>query len=146
MFLRILRSAFLVLATGVWLRASEEEILPWSEVRVVGAENKDTGTVVFSAKVAGGIYREVNLEVFGKKFAVPQEQPRKLTGLPLASPTITHEAGYERLGGHTVHFKLKHVYLVQGRLLEESLTLSVSRGKGLATSERQQRVRKDANP
>jgi hypothetical protein len=127
------------------LRASEEELLRWSEVRIVGVEREDTGKVVFSAKTAGEKYQDVTIEAFGKQFPVAKEDLPKLNGLPLNSLAITHEAGYERLGGHTVHFKMKVVYYDKaGRLIEERAALSVSRGKGLTISERNQHVLKES--
>src|SRR5262245_8356772 len=98
MFFRVLLFASLVVP-GVEgrLRASEEEFLTWSEVRIVGAERKDTGKVVFSAKTAGKNYEAVTIEAFGKQFTVAKEDLQKLNGFPLNSLAITHEAGYERL-------------------------------------------------
>jgi hypothetical protein len=141
---RVLLFVFVVLmGVGGGLRASEEEFLTWSEVRIVGAERKDTGKVVFSAKTAGDKYQEVNIEAFGKQFTVAKEDLQKLNGLPLNSLTITHEAGYEKLGGHMVHFKMKLVFYDKiGTLIEERVALSVSHGKGLAISERKQNVLK----
>jgi hypothetical protein len=146
MFTRVFLVAFLLTLGAGGLRASEEEVLPWSEVRIVGAEQKETGTVVFSAKLAGQQYKEVLLEAFGKQFTLAKEDLPKLAGFPLNSLAITHEAGYEKLGGHTVYFKLKRVFSdPMARIVEERIVLSVSRGKGLAISERKQQVLKEAN-
>jgi hypothetical protein len=147
----MLTRAFLVafvaaLAAGGWLGASEEEILPWSEVRIVGPERKDTGTIVFSAKTAGDTFQEVRIEAFGKTFTVAKEDLPKLAGFPLNSLAITHEAGYEELGGHTVYFKMKRLfYDREKRLIEERIALSVSRGKGLSIPERKQHALKAAD-
>jgi hypothetical protein len=138
-----LRTALLVLVAllGYRLQASEEESLPWSEARIVGVEREDTGKVVFVARTTGDEYREVILEAFGKQFVLAKDDLPKLKGFPLNSLTITHEAGFVQLGGHMVHFKLKMVYYDKAaRLIEEKVTLSVSRGKGLSISERTQRV------
>jgi hypothetical protein len=136
-----------VLAAGNRWHASEEEFLPWSEVRIVGAERKQTGKVVFSAKMAADKFQEVSLEAFGKQSALAKEDLQKLNGFPLSSLVTTHEAGYEVLGGHTVHFKLKKVYYdkpgeIMAALIEESITVSVSRGKGLKARAPTQRVLK----
>ncbi len=143
---RILLFAFLtVLGAGGGLGASEKEFLPWSEVRIVGAERKDTGKVVFTAKTAGDKYQEVSIEAFGKRLELAKDDLQKLNGFPLNSLAITHEAGCEILGGHTVHFKMKMVYYDKAaRLIEERVTVSVSQGKGLAVSERKQQVLKEA--
>jgi hypothetical protein len=142
-FLFTLAIAF---GAGTPLAASEEEILPWSEVRIAGPERKDTGTVAFAAKAAGNTFQEVRIEAFGKAFTVAKEDLPKLAGFPLNSLVITHEAGYERLGGHTVHFKMKRLFSdPQKRLIEERIILSVSRGKGLSIAEPTQQVVKEAN-
>lgn len=143
------RSLLFVFIVGFGLngrpRASEEEILPWSELRIVGVERKDTGKVVFTAKTAGDEYKEVTLEAFGKQFAVAKEDLPKLKRFPLNSLAITHEAGFERLGGHTVQFKMKLVYFDKAaRLIEDRVALSVSRGKGLSIADRTQHVLKEA--
>jgi hypothetical protein len=137
----LLVASLVVLWGAGGLRASEEEFLPWCEVRIVGAERKDTGQVIFTAKVAGEKYQDVTIEAFGKQFTLAKEDLRKLNGLPLNSLAITHEAGYESLGGHTVHFKMKVAYHDKtGSLIEERVALSVSRGKGLTISERSRHV------
>lgn len=112
--------------------ASEEEYLPWVEVRVAGPERGDVGKVVFSATLEGDRYRSVSVDAFGRTLVLDKADLAKLDGLPLASLRITHEAGYERLGGHTVHFRLKVTRTTDGKAVEESGGFSVSRGKGLA--------------
>ena len=115
------------------LHASEEEHLPWSEVRIVCPKRDDTGQVVFSAKVDEGKFLEMNIEAFGKKHPVAKEDLARLAGFPLNSLLTAHEAGYERLGGHMVHFKWKRIfYDADGKLIEEKARVSVSKGKGLS--------------
>src|SRR5262245_12797299 len=87
--------------------ASEEEFLEYSEIRVVSQERKDTGKVVFAVKASEDKILAVNIEAFGKKFDVAKDDLEKLAEFPLTSLVITHEAGYERTGGHMVHFKFK---------------------------------------
>ena len=141
----ILTVFVVVLGAGSWGVASEEDFLPWSEVRIVAAQRKQTGKVVFAAKTAGEKFQEVQLEAFGKQFTLAKDDLQKLNGFPLSSLVTTHEAGYEMLGGHTVHFKFKKVYYDKpgdksATLIEEKITVSVSRGKGLKISAPKQRV------
>src|SRR5262249_34492040 len=120
---------------GAWSYASEEEFLPWSEVRIVAPEIKDVGTDVLSAKTDGEKYREMSVEAFGKRYALNKEQLDKLSGFPLSSLRTTHEAGYERLGGHTVYLQLKKLtYDGDRRQVEDRVVVSVSKGRGLAVS------------
>lgn len=135
-------SAVCMLLLGIvgGVRASEEEFLLWSDVRIACVEREDTGKVVFSAKVAADQYQAITLEAFGKSYPVAKADLPKLKDFPLSNLVMTHEAGYERLGGHTVHFKLKRLtHDAAGALVEERLVLSISRGNGLALSEREQR-------
>ena len=99
----------LCLFVGARVTASEEESLEYGEIRVVSPERKDTGKVVFAAKAGEKKFVAVSIEAFGKKYELANEDLEKLAGLPLSSLVITHEAGYERTGGHTVYFKLKKV-------------------------------------
>jgi hypothetical protein len=146
----ILMVVVVLLAGGSWGTASEEEFLPWSEVRIVAADGKETGRVVFSAKTAGQQFQEVLLEAFGKQFKVGNDDMKKLNGFPLSSLVTTHEAGYERLGGHTVHFKFSKTYYDKpgeksASLIEEKIVVSISRGLGLKFRAPTQRVLRQAS-
>jgi hypothetical protein len=133
-----------VLMFGSTLRASEEAFLPWTEVRIVCPKRDDTGQVVFHAKAEERKLLEMNIEAFGKKHAVAKEDLAKLAGFPLSSFVATHEAGYEILGGHTVHFKWKRIfYDAEGKLVEEQAIVSVSKGKGLSVNVPSRRAAKE---
>jgi hypothetical protein len=123
----------LALLQGRALQASEEEFLEYSEVRIVFMEREDTSKVVLVAKAGEEKLKEVTIEAFGKKYVVEQAQLDQLSGFPLSSLVVTHEGGYERLGGHMIHFKFKKVHVAgEGRLIEEKVRLSVSKGKGIS--------------
>ena len=146
MFVRLLIFTWAALALVGVARASEEEFLPWSEVRIVMAERKETGQVVLTAKMAGGKFGQIDIEAFGKQHKAEREHLEKLNGFPLSSLVTTHEAGYERLGGHTIHFKLKTIqYDAAGRLIEKNVVLLLSHGKGLEVSGPRERVLKEKN-
>jgi hypothetical protein len=115
--------------------ASEEEFLTWNEVRIVSPQRDDTGQVVFAAKVEGETYREINIEAFGKKYAVGKEDLAKLAAFPLSSLVTTHEAGFARTGGHMVHFKLKKsLNDPDGKLVEQKAAVTISQGQGLSVA------------
>jgi hypothetical protein len=127
--------------------ASEEEFLPWREVRIVCAERADTGKVELIAVTGTNGYRQVEIVVFGKKHALTAADLAKLRGFPLRDLKLTHEAGYEELGGHMVHLRLTRVWYEAGQLLEETLVVSVSKVKGLALNEPRRRVLQErSNP
>jgi len=138
------RVALLVLAVSICGVsagfASQEQYLQWNEVRIVSPEREDTGKVVFDAKVDGDKLLEVTIEAFAKKHSVEKEDLRKLDGFPLSSLVITHEAGYEELGGHTVHFKFRRTTYKEGKPIYESIMVDVSKGKGLKISDSRQEV------
>ena len=76
-----------------------------------------------------------------------QKHLDRLAGFPLSGLATTHEAGYESTGGHTVHFRFKvRRHDAEGRLVERKVTLSVSRGKGVVTSEPSERVLQNEGP
>lgn len=125
--------SLVILVAVPQLTGSEEEFLMWNEVRIVSPEREDTGKVVFAAKSDNGRYDAITIEAFGKTHVVGPDDLKKLSHFPLGSLRTTHEAGYERLGGHTIHFKLTYLkYDEQKRLFEHRVTLSVSKGRGIA--------------
>lgn len=128
---RVVFTLAAVLACASSVLASEEEFLPWKQVKIVCADRPETGTVVFEAQTDGDAYKAVSISVFGKPFKVEGPQLAKLKGFPLSSLSITHEAGYKELGGHTVHFKMKQVRYQSNKLLEDRILISISKGKGL---------------
>jgi hypothetical protein len=140
--MRIRQSALLgvVLLSATVAQASEEEFLPWQEVRIVCAERPATGKVELLAVADTNGYRQVEIVAFGKKHALPVADLAKLRGFPLRDLKLTHEAGYAELGGHTVHLRLTRVWYEAGQLLEETLVVSVSKVKGLALNEPRRRV------
>ena len=119
---------------------SEEEYLPWQEVRIVCAERAETGKVELRARMVSNELAAVSITAFGKKHDVPAADVAKLRGFPLRDLRLTHEAGYAELGGHTVHLRLTRVWYEAGQLMEETLVVSVSQGKGLALNEPRRRV------
>ena len=80
----------------------------------------------------GHDYKAISISAFGEQFKVEGPQlSAKLRGLALNTLSITHEAGYEQLGGHTVHFKMKRDHFQQTKRRVEEIVISVSKGKGL---------------
>ena len=138
--MRHLAFLFAFLVAGSAAHASEEEFLGWSEVRIVGIERKDVGRVTFTAEVREDAWRKVEAEAFGKKFSLGAQQCERLRGFPLSSIKTTHEAGYEQLGGHTVHFKFRRTFYRDANRVEADVVISISRGKGLVVSEPRERV------
>lgn len=139
--MRHCRTAFLlatVLAFASWASASEEEIMGVNQAQVkTVSSSEQTGTAVFEAQTDGGEYKAVSISAFGKEFKLDKPQLEKLKGLPVSSLEVTHEAGYESLGGHTIYFKFKRqqIHPDTKKVLKTGVTISISKGKGLAVSD-----------
>jgi hypothetical protein len=125
------------------LRASEEERLSWQEVRIVCGERPETGKVELYVRMASNEVAAASITAFGRKHELAAADLAKLRGFPLTDLKLTHEAGYEELGGHTVHLRLHRTFYEGGRVIEETVIVSVSKGKGLAVNEPRRRVLKE---
>jgi hypothetical protein len=92
--------------------------------------------VVFTAKTdaEGTSYESIEIEAFGKLHKVPKEMLDQLSAYPLSGLATSHEAGYERLGGHMVHFKFKKLNFTTRAPRESIMTISVSKGGGVTLS------------
>ena len=115
--------------------ASEEEFLQWTELRLVSPERDDTGQVVFAARVEGDRWHAVDIEAFGRRYRLDDEQLDRLEGFPLRSIRTTHEGGWVGHGGHTVHFRFHHTGYREDRLTRSEIRISVSREEGLHVGE-----------
>ena len=129
---RILAMTLLPWVLAGSVLASEEEFLPWDEIRIAFPQREDVGKVVLVANTTGGKYDELKIEAFGKKHTLQPADLDLLKDFPLSSLVTTHEAGYPKLGGHTIYFKLKRVeYDEHKQLLERRVTVAVSKEKGI---------------
>jgi len=111
-------------------RASEEEYLPFQEIRIDLGERPQTGRVTFAAKTADAKFQEVTIEAFGKMYTADKETLGKLTGSSLVDIQATHEAGYPRLGGHSIYFKLRP--LVPTGPSDRRIVVVVQKEKGIS--------------
>ena len=118
-----------VLSLCAW--GSEEDHMIWKQIKIVFSECKEMGTVIFEAQTDGQSFKSISITASGKQFQIEETDLLKFKGFPLSSLAVTHEAGYPRLGGHTVHFKMKRVYYKSKKLVEERIRISISKGKGL---------------
>lgn len=106
--------------------ASEEDHLPWRDVGVECFEHAQTGKVSVKARADARGVSSFVLHAFGKDHALSKAQLQQIRSFPLESLQVTHEAGYSRLGGHTVHARL--------RKGEETARVSVAKAGGLKVS------------
>lgn len=140
----LLTALVLALATTAPALASEEDYLGWSEVQLTTRGREDTGRVAMKATMADDGFKAMTVEAFGKSFELTPEQLAKLRGFePYAFAILaSHEAGYERLGGHTVYLKLRRFKITDEEIAETRVSISISKGKGLSVGEPEGRVYK----
>ena len=104
--------AFLLLFSTLLVRgaASEEEIIPWQSVRIQSPAIPTVGVVTVEASTDGSTFKQFKITAFGRTHALEGAELKRLESFPLLSLTLTHEAGYARLGGHTLYLKLCRTY------------------------------------
>src|SRR5204863_2136338 len=99
--------------------ASEEEFVPWQSVTVTSPELPVVGIVTINASTQGGAYQKLAVGAFGRTHTFAAAELKRLEGFPLSSLTLTHEAGYAPLGGHTLHLKFKRTYYDEAKKLTQ---------------------------
>lgn len=120
-----------VIAEGAF--ASEEVHAIWSSVEIATDKIAHAGRVTVSAKTSGAGISKLTISAFGRVFNVAGDELKKIADYPIASIQITHEGGYEILGGYTVHLRLRRTYYDSDKKLRDEIALvSVSEKKGLA--------------
>jgi hypothetical protein len=126
-----------ILLPAAAAQASQERHLSWSEVRIVSPGADDSGHISFVATLADGErWNTVEVEAFGRKYALDEKQRSVLAGCPARSLVITYEPGYKEHGGHTVHFKFKKSSRIGEKLTTREVTVSISHDNGLEIQER----------
>lgn len=99
-----------LLISTVFAMASEEQILGWTSVVVRCGRTQEAGEVSCKIDVAGDGWKRFVIQAFGAKHTLTASDLEKLKEFPLSSLRTSHEAGYERLGGHTVHFRFNRTF------------------------------------
>jgi len=116
---------FVALANG-----SEEEFVPWKSVRIDCVKRDPISTVVVKVRMNESKFGAFELTAFGRKKKLLADDLAKLKGFPLSSLLITHEAGYESLGGHTLSCKLKRVFYDDDEdLIQEQVYIMMVKNK-----------------
>lgn len=118
--------ALALLCTASSSRASEEDHMRWQSVQLDCFETPDTGKVRVSATSDEHSIQSLTITAFGKDYALTQPDLLKIKEFPLDSLRVTHEAGYAKTGGHTVHARFSRP--------SETAYVSVSKDKGLFVS------------
>ena len=115
--------------------ASEEDSLGWTSAVIQCGKTQAAGDISCEIRTGEKGWEKFVIQAFGKPHALTESELTKLGGFPLASLRTTHEAGYEKLGGYTVHFRFDRTfYNADKKLVTEVIYISVNK-KGLRVSE-----------
>lgn len=134
----IRRTIFLICLAAVPCTgtASEEDFIPWQSLTARSVEIPVAGVVSVEATVSGNTYQKFTIGAFGRSRSLSADELKRLEGFPLSSLAITHEAGYVRLGGHTVHLRLQRTYYDPAqKLIVDILLISLPKDAELQISE-----------
>jgi len=117
----------LVLSTVVAM-ASEESLLGWTSAVVRCGHTREAGDVSCEMDTGEDGWKKFVIQAFGTTHTLTAADLRKLKNFPLSSLRTTHEAGYERSGGHTVHFRFNRTFYNDDRkLMTEIIYVSATK-------------------
>ncbi len=110
-------------------------MLDWTSVAIQCVETPEAGAVSCEIKTGEKGWKQFIIQAFGKTHALAPADLKKLDGFPLSSLRTSHEAGYEELGGCTVHFRFDRTfYNSDKKLVTETIYVSVTKN-GATVSE-----------
>ena len=125
-----------VIIPAISATASEEEFLGWTSAVIQCGKTSEAGDISCEIKTGEKGWEKFVIQAFGKTYTLPATDLGKLTGFPLSSLRTTHEAGYEELGGYTVHFRFDRTfYNPEKKLVTEIIYVSVTKN-GVTISDR----------
>jgi hypothetical protein len=115
--------------------ASEEDSLEWTSVTIQCGRTPEAGEISCEARTGEMGWAACTVRAFGKEYVLPEAALAKLKGFPLSSLETTHEAGYEELGGYTVHFRFaRTIRNPENKVVTEIIYISVNKN-GISVSE-----------
>lgn len=97
--------------------ASEEVFLPWRSAVIQCETTPKAGEVSCEIKIGENGWEKFRIHAFGTTYTLSASDLKKLKKFPLSSLNTRHEAGYERLGGYTVHFRFDRTYYDEDKRL-----------------------------
>jgi len=137
---RIFCLFLLLAALRLTTAASEEECVPWQSVTVKSPELPVAGIVTIEASTHDGAYQKLTVGAFGRTHTLAAAELKRLEGFPLSSLTLTHEAGYASLGGHTLHLKFNRTYYDEAKkLTQKTIVISIPKDAAVTISEPESR-------
>jgi hypothetical protein len=130
--------AMLVVAilSALGATASEEDSLGWTSAVIQCGKTPEAGDIACEIKTGEKGWDKFVIQAFGKTHTLSATDLAKLEGFPLSSLRTSHEAGYERLGGYTVHCRFDRTfYNPEKKLITEIIYVSVTKN-GVTVSDR----------
>jgi hypothetical protein len=119
------------LVVGFQAFASEEEYATWSSVDITSNVQR-AGLVRVSGRASDGHITSLQIVAFCRTNALSGDDLKKASSFPLADMKITHEAGYEQLGGYSVHVRLRRIaYDSDEKLQDDTGIITVTEKTGL---------------
>jgi hypothetical protein len=112
---------FLAILLSPGLIASETDFVSWQSVVIKSAEIPEAGVVTIKANLDGDEWKSLVVEAHGRKHEMVAEELKALKGFPLSSISVTAEAGYQPIGGHTVSLRFKRIFIDEKKLQKTQL-------------------------
>ncbi|HEX8310902.1 MAG TPA: hypothetical protein VF614_06275 [Chthoniobacteraceae bacterium] len=126
---------FLLFSLPMMSAASEEEVVPWRSALIKSPELPIIGVISVDASTDDGTYQKLIASAFGRAHTLTAAELKRLEGFPLSSLTLTHEAGYAPLGGHTLHLKFSRTVHGEGKKsTREAIVISIPKEAPLTIS------------
>jgi len=109
---------------------SQEQFAVWSRVRIDCEPCGKAGKVSVEATVSSGTYRSMRITAFGREHALDAQAVKQLSGFPLSSIRVTHEAGYAEVGGYSLHVRLERLFHDgKKQLRQETALITICEGE-----------------
>lgn len=119
-------------ATVASTSGSQEGFVGYSRLELTSQDIPRVGKIHISAKAEEGPISEFTIKAFGQEFRLSDSDLRQLSPFSLSSMLITHEPGYELLGGYTIRIQFRRTYQdAEKKLRDETAVISVIEKKGL---------------
>jgi hypothetical protein len=132
----LLAAVIITYLTCIPAFSSEEDYIGWKSFVIECFETPKAGKISCEAVRNEKGFAKFIIRAFSKEYALTKDQLTKLEGFPLESLKISHEAGYEEIGGYTLHFCFYRYKKHEGKEapVREVIYISINAG-GLTVGE-----------
>lgn len=126
--------ACIVLST-VQVFSSEEDFLGWQSVTIgLKTPGKNKDVEVIASQNRQFEFDKFLIKIDGTEYKLNENQLKQLNGYPLSSISLTHEAGYEKVGGYTIGIRLTNRFYQKDTLINNIVRISINK-RGLSITE-----------